>query len=148
VPGITLYGTGGAVEDRLGVFAFNLAGLPHQLVAAVLSYEWGIAIRSGCFCAHPYMQHLLGIDDDWSARAREEIARGDRSRLPGAVRASFGLGTSTAEVDALVAALSAIAAGDFRADYRVDPATGEYAPEGAGADAFAGLLSGKPELHA
>ncbi|HTO73467.1 MAG TPA: aminotransferase class V-fold PLP-dependent enzyme [Gemmatimonadales bacterium] len=146
VPGLTLYGARphDSTEDRLGVFAFNVAGLPHQLVAAILAHEWGIATRSGCFCAHPYLQHLLEIDDAWAERAREEIARGDRSRLPGAVRASFGLGTSLAEVDTLVQALGEIAAGRHRQDYLVDRATGEFAPSSAAADSFAEIVWGGP----
>ncbi len=146
VPGLTLYGTceDFGEQERLGVLAFNLAGLPHQLVAAILAHEWGIATRSGCFCAHPYLQHLLAIDDGWAERAREQIAGGDRSRLPGAVRVSFGLGTSTAEIEALVAALHGIAGGRYRRDYRVDLASGEYAPAGAETESFGEILRGGP----
>ena len=35
----------------------------HALVAARLSAEFGIAVRHGCFCAHPYVIRLLGLDD-------------------------------------------------------------------------------------
>jgi cysteine desulfurase/selenocysteine lyase len=31
------------------------------LVAAILGYEGGIGVRSGCFCAHPYVVHPLGL---------------------------------------------------------------------------------------
>ena len=150
VPGLMLYGGTDLLpsSDRLGVFAFNLAGMPHALLAAILSHEWGIGTRSGCFCAHPYMQQLLGIDNDWSRRAEESIRRGDRSELPGAVRASFGLATTTAEVDALVTALTAIADGKHRSDYQVDRATGEYAPSAWKAGPFAPYLAGRPLLHA
>ena len=32
---------------------------PYDLLAAVLSAEYGIGIRHGCFCAHPLMMRLL-----------------------------------------------------------------------------------------
>jgi selenocysteine lyase/cysteine desulfurase len=150
VPGLTLYGGADRVPvpDRLGVFAFNLMDLPHKLVAAILSCEWAIGTRSGCFCAHLYMQQLLGIDDDWAVKARDAIARSDRSTLPGAVRASFGLATTVDEVDALVTALTAIAHGRYRSDYRLDTASGEYAPSGWSAGPFSRYLAGSPLLHA
>jgi selenocysteine lyase/cysteine desulfurase len=150
VPGLKLYGGTERVPvpDRLGVFAFNVGALPHELVAAILSHEWAIGTRSGCFCAHPYMQQLLGLDAEWSGRAREALGRGDRSELPGAVRASFGLATTCEEVDALITALTAIAEGRYRRDYRLDPATGEYAPSNWSAGPLARYLAGSPLLHA
>ena len=48
--------------------------LPHQLVAAILSYEHGIAVRSGCFCAHPYVVHLLDLDEVVDAFLQPESA--------------------------------------------------------------------------
>ena len=60
VPGLTLHGPAGA--DRVGVIALSVAGRPHALVAAVLADEHGVGVRSGCFCAHPYIAHLLRLD--------------------------------------------------------------------------------------
>ena len=64
VPGITLYGGGAPVDDndRVGVLAFNLSSAPHALVAAILGYEGGIGVRSGCFCAQQYVSLLLGLE--------------------------------------------------------------------------------------
>ena len=47
LPGITLYGATDArrTNDRVGVIAFNLGGMPHALVAAILGYEGGIGVR-------------------------------------------------------------------------------------------------------
>ena len=53
-------GRPGAGVDRVGVIPFNVEGVSHGLVAAVLGYEHGIGVRSGCFCAQPYVAHLLG----------------------------------------------------------------------------------------
>ena len=52
----------GRAASRLGVIPLQMDGIPHFLLAAILSYEFGIGVRNGCFCAHPYMLHLLGVD--------------------------------------------------------------------------------------
>ena len=85
--------------------AFTVDGMHHALVAARLSAEFGIGVRHGCFCAHPYLIRLLGVGSEGVARARDAVRRGDRSAIPGAVRASCGLGTSADDVDALLDAL-------------------------------------------
>lgn len=133
IPGVTVYG--GADTDgldrRLGVISFNVEGKHHALVAAILSYEHGIGVRSGCFCAHPYVKNLLKIDE-LEARAMEEhIRRRDRSTLPGAVRVSFGIYNSADEVDAVCAAVERIARGEHRAGYRLNAERGEYTWPGA-----------------
>jgi len=140
IPGLTLYAV--SPVDRLGVIAFNLEGKPHALVAAILNHEWGIGTRSGCFCAHPYLQHLLEIDDGRMAMIRAEIASGDRSGIPGAVRVSFGLGTTLEEVRTLVTALSEISQGRHRHDYLLDRATGDCLPKGVSDSAYSHLMAG------
>ena len=32
-----------------------------------------IGVRNGCFCAHPYILHLLGLTPEQTARVRDEI---------------------------------------------------------------------------
>ncbi|MBS1262134.1 MAG: putative cysteine desulfurase [Calditrichaeota bacterium] len=132
IDGVTVYGLGaGELDRRLGVIAFNVEGVPHALVAAVLAHEHGIGVRNGCFCAQPFLTDMLGIDEEAAQRFRDAIRAGDHSHTPGAVRASFGLYNVEDEVDRLLEAVAAVAAGRFdRARYRVDPATGEYRPAG------------------
>ncbi len=36
---------------KLGVIPFTVEGIDHALIAAVLGYEHGVGVRSGCFCA-------------------------------------------------------------------------------------------------
>ena len=49
--------------------------------------------------------------------------------MPGAVRASAGLSTSTADIDGLVEAVAAIASGaPSPVEYTQDPNTGDYWP--------------------
>lgn len=116
--------------DRLGVIPFQIDGLSHFLVAAILGYEFGIGVRSGCFCAHPYVLRLLGLDEETTAMERDRIIQGDRSTMPGMVRASFGLYNTEAEVDRFLEAVRLIAAGRFSDRYRQDRGTGEFRPEG------------------
>jgi len=120
-------------HDRhgLAVAAFTVDGMHHALVAARLSAEFGIGVRHGCFCAHPYLIRLLGVGREGVARARAAVRRGDRRAIPGAVRASCGLGTSTGDVDALLDALRALATGETApVRYVQDDVTGDFWPEG------------------
>ena len=132
VPDLELYGPADidAGEDRGGVFTFNLAGVPHALVAAVLSHEFGIGVRKGCFCAHPYLLRLLKVDADEAGRAKADILRHDRTHIPGAVRASLGIYNTAEDIDRLVAALGHIARGEYRGAYHLETATGDYLPVG------------------
>jgi selenocysteine lyase/cysteine desulfurase len=112
------------------VIPFNVRGVPHFLTAAILGYEFGIGVRNGCFCAHPYILHLLGLTPEQTARVRDEMLAHDRSEMPGLVRASFGLYNTVEEVDAFAAALEKIARGEYHGHYHQDKASGDYVPEG------------------
>jgi cysteine desulfurase / selenocysteine lyase len=128
VAGLRLYGDADPrrAGERLGVIAFNLPSHSHFLVAAALSAEYGIGVRSGCFCAHPYVTHLLGLTPADAQRVRDQLAAHDRSRMPGMVRISLGLYNSVAEIDRLADALSAIARGELAGRYVQDRASGEF----------------------
>jgi selenocysteine lyase/cysteine desulfurase len=114
--------------DRVGVATFNLAGYRDPLLAAILSAEHAIGVRHGCFCAHPLMTRLLGVPDAEAARLHAELRAGGHPQLPGAVRASIGLGTTVEDVDRLIAALRAIAADGPRSRYVHVPAHDEFRP--------------------
>ncbi len=114
--------------DRLGVIPLQLTKVPHFLAAAVLGYEFGIGVRSGCFCAHPYILHLLGLTSDEAAEVRRRMIDKDKSEMPGLIRASFGLYNTRGEIDTLVEALQRISAGDYLGKYVQDKASGEYTP--------------------
>jgi selenocysteine lyase/cysteine desulfurase len=130
IPGVRLLGPGPGVAT-LPVATFDIEGQHHALVAARLSAEYGIGVRHGCFCAHPYLLRLLGLDDAQVAAYRAAVLRHDRRAVPGAVRASAGASTSTADVDALLSAVRRIAAGEpAPVPYRQDPTTGDFWPEG------------------
>src|SRR3977135_1149918 len=64
IPGVGVLGgvEPGPDGSRLALASFVIEGLHHGLVAAALSHEWGIAVRHGCFCANPYVFHLLHMN--------------------------------------------------------------------------------------
>ncbi len=129
IDGVTLLGPSPDVET-LAVATFAVRGTHHALVAARLSAEWGIGIRHGCFCAHPYILRLLGVDPREHAAARAKVVGHDRRTIPGAARASCGLGTTLADVDALLQAVAEIAGGSASPiAYVQDTRTGDFRPE-------------------
>jgi selenocysteine lyase/cysteine desulfurase len=132
VPGIKIYGSTDleAVEKRVGVIPFSLDGITHGKLAAILGYEGGIGVRNGCFCAHPYILHLLGVTDSEYRHYHDQVLDHDRSDMPGLVRMSFGCYNNTADVDHLVGMLQRIASGDYQGDYIVDRRSGSYYPRG------------------
>jgi cysteine desulfurase / selenocysteine lyase len=127
VPGVRLLGPNNA-DERLGVLTFVVPGVPHMLVASILSHEWAVGMRAGCFCAHPGMLHLLGVPRDEAKRFATQIAMGDKRFVPGAVRASVGLYTTREDIDVLVEGVRAIAAGRYQRVYEQDTASGEFFP--------------------
>jgi selenocysteine lyase/cysteine desulfurase len=131
VPGIRVYGETDPrrAREKVGVIPFNLETVPHALVASVLGYEGGIGVRHGCFCAHPYVVHLLGLTTRETAKWRTQMARGDKSDMPGLVRASFGCYNTADDVDRLAEMLERVARRAYRGTYRQLP-SGEYVPDG------------------
>ena len=116
------------LDDRLGVISFVVEGLPHSKVAAILGFEGGIGVRNGCFCAHPYILQLSKVSRLQAQVHQQEILNGDRSNLPGLVRASFGCYNTLEEIDRLVEMLERIVRGDYCGDHVQDKASGDYLP--------------------
>jgi cysteine desulfurase/selenocysteine lyase len=128
IDGLHIYGDTDpkTTANRLGVIPFNINGLSHFLVAAILGAEWGIGVRNGCFCAHPYLLHLLGLSSDEARRVRTDILANNRRDMPGLTRISLGLYNTAKEVDVLAQALTNIARGKYYGRYEQDPKSGEY----------------------
>jgi cysteine desulfurase / selenocysteine lyase len=148
VPGIVIYGQSDPadVSGRLGAFSFNLEGMHHALVGAILSYEGGIAVRCGCFCAHPYMLCMLKVPSDKAEQVRKEIRAHDRSNIPGAVRASVGIYNDESDIDALCDFLKRIVAGEYAGKYEMCKETGNYVPVGRDCFDFKGDFTLDPRL--
>jgi selenocysteine lyase/cysteine desulfurase len=132
IKGIKIYGESdpARVEERVGVIPFSMQGVSHFLVAAILGYEAGIGVRSGCFCAHPYVVHLLQLDAEEAVSWRTQLLDGDRSNMPGMVRMSLGCYNTAADVERLAEMLERIARADYLGDYQLDSGSGEYVPAG------------------
>lgn len=123
VPGIRLFGCAPGGE-KVSIVSFALPKLEHRLIAKILSYEFGVAVRSGLFCAHPYVQRLLGMTEEEVRyyQAHPEIA------FPGLVRVSLGLYNTQQEADALLAGVREIAAHPeaYARKYREENAAAAY----------------------
>ncbi len=131
IPGIILYGPSPQHYPRIGVISFNLLGIPHGLVAAYLSFEAGIGVRHGCFCARPYVHHLLGLTNKEIIFYENLVKSGKKCELPGMVRISFGFYNTREEIELLINALQELRKdeGKIKNRYRIDPETGEYLPK-------------------
>ena len=92
--------------DRIAVLSFVVTDRPAGYVAAYLSAEHGIGLRDGKFCAHPLLARLC--------------AGGE------ALRASIGLGTTSEDIDRLLAALRTLVT--TGASWTYAPVDGRWAP--------------------
>jgi cysteine desulfurase/selenocysteine lyase len=117
-------------QQRLGVIPFNFNEFSHFLASAILGYEYGIGVRNGCFCAHPYVLHLLNITPQESRNVQQQIISGNRTEMPGFLRASFGLYNSTNEVDKFIEALINLQSRKYIGEYVQDRSSGDYSPNG------------------
>jgi cysteine desulfurase/selenocysteine lyase len=130
IPGCTVYGPSPEEAKRVGVISFNLDGLPHGLVAAVLSHEYGIGVRHGCFCARPYVHHLLRLQAKDFREIQEHIQSCRWDKLPGMVRISFGFYNTREEVDYFLDAIRDIRSlsNRYLQEYRPTPPVGDFRP--------------------
>jgi len=127
IDGVRVLGAPG--PESLPVVTFVVEGVPHALVAARLSAEDAIGVRHGCFCAHPYLMRLLDLDTATVAAYRAAVLRGDRTQIPGAIRASAGLSTTSDDVERFLGAVARVAAGEpTPVVYELDRLTGDYWP--------------------
>jgi selenocysteine lyase/cysteine desulfurase len=108
IPGLQQLALWPGHEDRVGVASFTLIGHTAEQLAARLSDDYAIGVRHGCFCAHPLITRLLKVPEIEARRLHAELRRGLEPELPGAVRASLGLGTTIDDIDALIGALGEI----------------------------------------
>lgn len=89
------YGDNFNIDDRLGIVVFNIKNVYHAECARLLASLRAIAVRQGAFCAHPYVKRLLNVNDEESGRNLLDTT----CKIPGMVRASFGIYNSIKELD-------------------------------------------------
>nr|WP_245765341.1 aminotransferase class V-fold PLP-dependent enzyme [Nonomuraea jiangxiensis] len=102
----------GEDHPRVGIVSFTVAGHSAREVAELLSGEYGIGVRDGKFCAHPFVRHLLSTTERRSPAGGRDHghAGGCEDGTDSAVRASIGLGTTQEHVDRLIEAVRDLAA--------------------------------------
>ena len=124
IPGVQIYGDPDSQRTpRLGTVAFNLQGLEHGLVAAVLNDYFNVAVRNGCFCAHPYVRELLK-PELWALDIDPDVENAAAALEPwqGMVRASLGLYSNDDDISALLTGVRDLwtRPEHYRALYRLD----------------------------
>lgn len=112
IPGLTIYSDTNADKPRIGIIPFNIAGMHHTLVAEILSGEAGIATRTGCFCAQPYVRKLLNLTPADIIKCIHDSP----ATRPGMVRVSFGLYNDYREIDLFVQTVTKIV--EYKEFYR------------------------------
>ena len=102
---MTVYVDTAEISDKVGVVTFNIDVIWHADVAQALADNYGIAVRQGAFCSHPYVFRLLGISNE---QVLEDMKYDDFS-MPGMVRVSFGIYNTEEEVELFLNAVREIA---------------------------------------
>ncbi|WP_343346802.1 aminotransferase class V-fold PLP-dependent enzyme [Terrisporobacter petrolearius] len=95
---VILYGDNENIDDRLGIIVFNIDGENYKTIGKRFADEMAIALRTGKFCAHPYVNRLMGVKD--------EIAYDNaynNKPTNGMLRASLGLYNTVEEARAFIA---------------------------------------------
>lgn len=86
IPGVEILKIWPDAAPPVAVVSFTVADSDPGLVAAYLAAEHGIGVRDGRFCAHPLLQRL--------------------HKSEGALRASLSVGSTSADVERLISAVS------------------------------------------
>jgi selenocysteine lyase/cysteine desulfurase len=94
---------------RLAIISFNIEGLHHDLVSALLDHLFGIQNRAGCSCAGPYGHRLLGIGAEESDHYRALIRRGINGIKPGWVRITLPYYASEEDLEYILSAIEFVA---------------------------------------
>ncbi len=130
IPKVILFGPTDNLKNKVGVITFNIEGMHNALVAAIFGTEGGIGLRNGCFCAHPYVKRLLKMNPEDDKKLTAEMVAGNKSNIPGLVRASLGCYNNEEDIDRFLEILQMITAGKYRGDYVLNPRTGTFTAEG------------------
>lgn len=104
IPGVINYGDMDNIEDRLGIATFNINQMYHRDVAEILAKEYGISVRHGWFCSHPYCRRLMNISESEAKSYLED----PNEKMKGMVRVSFAIYNTLDEVDKFLDAVEYI----------------------------------------
>lgn len=118
-------------DNRIGTFPFNLEGLHHSLVAAILEHEHGIEVRAGTICNHRLVRRWLRTSDSDQETLESKIRQGDRLATYGIVRVSLGIHNTKEDIDHLAEALTGIVTKGYQLEYKPMPAHETFEPVGS-----------------
>jgi len=116
--------------ERLAIVSLGVRhprGMLHaHFVVALLNDLFGIQVRSGCFCAGPYLHRMYPVDPAWSAAMHAEARRGRDGGKLAFARVTFSYFISEAVFDYIVEAVHLVANEGWKLlpRYRFDPASG------------------------
>lgn len=92
-------------SDKGGVVVFSLMDVPFNLASKRLAEIGGIGVRSGCFCAHLLVKHILHIHPFRAFLADAGfviLSRFTNNVIPGLVRVSIGLENTPGDIQHLL----------------------------------------------
>ena len=95
---VILYGDNNDIDDRLGIIVFNIEGENYKTIGKRYADEMAIALRIGKFCAHPYVNRLMGVSDKTACYNAY-----NNKPTNGMIRASLGLYNTMEEARAFIA---------------------------------------------
>jgi len=104
IDSIEMYCTGDESQERVGIVPFNMKAVPHEKLAEILAGEAGISVRSGCFCAHPYVQRLMKVPP----AKINKVVENPNNPKPGMVRVSFGIYNEHEEIEKFIEVIKEI----------------------------------------
>lgn len=124
VPGLIIYGS----FPRVGVISLNMQGFRHAQLGAILCYEAGIGVRTGCFCAQAYVRRLL--EEKENLKYLSVYQKKETDKLPGMVRVSLAAYNTKEEIDKLVDYLKIISRDKkyYLQHYQISSAGHSYLP--------------------
>jgi selenocysteine lyase/cysteine desulfurase len=145
--------------DRLAIVTLGIRHTDGRLlhshfVAAVLNDLFGIQVRSGCFCAGPYLHRLYPIDQEWSSWMERQSAAGKLGAKLSLVRLSFNYFTSEEVFDYVLDAVHFLADEGWKLLplYSFEPESGLWRHRGGEPETLrledVSFASGRPEIAA
>lgn len=126
IPGVRVHVPAERIKH---VIPYDLDGFDARLVAAVLSKEYGVGLRSGAFCTYEYIRKLKRISEEEDRKIAADVDQGITRTIPNIARASFSICNGFHDCDNFVGAMADVAhkgVDHFLARYEQDMQTGNW----------------------
>jgi len=122
----------GHIKKRLGVIAFIVKGVHHNLIVKMLNDRFGIQTRGGCSCAGTYGHVLLHVNKARSYEILRLIRSGNLLCKPGWIRLSVHPTMTNAEIDFIMDAIELTVRHfhEWMKDYTYDAECDEFSFKG------------------